>query len=195
MDLSMPDISCLLPTSRELISTIQLQSILKAYFQANKPRYQYGLPEILSLPKSMASDFPDLINLPWNFLLLEVLLDKSLISDASDLFSRLMSLVISSLKRCHAFFEYFSAKDGSPKGHRHSLSGIVPISLYMKMIGVRIISPTAVEISGECPFSGEIAVKYRGMHIIRNGKVTRVILPNGQVTRIYGTETHLIGQK
>jgi hypothetical protein len=195
MDLTIPDISCLMPISGELISASQFHSALKSYIQAGKSRYQFGLPEILNLPKSMPTDFPDLINLPWNFLLLEILLDNSHIKVATDLFSRLMSLITYSLRHNHAFFEYFGAKDGYPMGHKHSLSGIAPIMLYLRMIGVRIISPTAVEISGESPFPGEITVKYRGMQINRNGKVTRVILPNGQVTRIYGSETHLIAQK
>jgi len=195
MDLLTPDISCLLPLSCELISSTQLQSSLKAWFQAGNPRYQFGLPEVPRLPKSRSNDFPDLINLPWNFLLITNLLDNTLDSVAADLFSRLTTLIVSSLKRCHAFFEYFNVKDGSPMGHRHSLSGIVPVSLYLRMIGVRIISPTAVEISGECPFPGKITVKYRGMQIIREGKLTRVILPNGQVTRIYGSATHIVGQK
>lgn len=195
MDLTIPDITCLMPIMGKLISTTRLQSTLKAYFQAGSPRYQFGLPEVLDLPKTMPSDFPDLINLPWNFLLIKGLLDNAHIPEASDLFSRLMSLVVSSLKHCHAFFEYFGAKDGSMSGHRHALSGVVPVCLYLRMIGVRIISPNAVEISGECPFPGKITVKYRGMQVIREGNVTRVILPNGQVTRIYGSETHLIGKK
>jgi hypothetical protein len=195
LDLSSPDITCLLPISGDLLNNTQLQSTLKTYLQSGNPRFHFGLPEELILPKSMSNDFPDLINLPWNFLLIESLLDNKLISVASDLFSRIMTLIAGSLKHDHAFFEYFNAKDGSPKGHRHSLSGIVPISLYLSMIGLRIISPTAVEISGECPFPGKILVKYCGMQIMREGKVTRVILPNGQITRIYGSESHIISQK
>ncbi len=193
-DLSLLDISCLLPMSTTCTSRAHIHQAMKSILQDPAPRFQYGIPEYPFALAGIPSVRLDLVNPAWNFRLIENLADDSFLPEALELFSRLMNLVVKNLKASHAFYEYYSGSDGAAGGHKNALSGLLPVSLYLQLAGIRIISPTSVELFRGSAFPAKLTVRYRGMHITREGEFSQVRLPNGKLTRVYGIGPHLISQ-
>lgn len=193
-DLTALDITCLLPLRSHLLTGKQAQDIASHQQSLDGNEYPYGIPEWLLPVDESTSDGINIINMPWNLLILQGLLMHGLKTEALDLFSRLMGLTIHTLKTRHAFFECYDAKSGKPIGSRHALTGILPITFFLQLSGIQIHSPKKVRITGDNAFPWPVTVKYCGLIIQREGKSTRIQMPDGQVMRLFGSASHLIEQ-
>ena len=65
-------------------------------------------------------------------------------------------------------------------GEPNSLNGLPPLGLFLRILGVQIVSSTRVEIFGENPFPWPVTIKYRGLTILRGKVKTTIIFPDGQ---------------
>jgi hypothetical protein len=103
-----------------------------------------------------------------------------------------MTAVIQSLKQNCAFHARYHAEKGTGIGERNALSGLAPVGLFMKLLGVEIRSATCVKLEGENPFPWDVTVHFRGLKVIRRQDKTEVIFANGKSVTVTGSESTVV---
>jgi hypothetical protein len=91
-----------------------------------------------------------------------------------------MKPVIRSLQKELTSNHSYHSEIGTPLGTQNSLASLVPIGLFLKILGVKIITPYIVEIFGYNPFPWPVTVKYQGLTITKQERKTVIIFPDGQ---------------
>jgi hypothetical protein len=144
------------------------------------------------LPSMEGINPSDMVYLHWNTYIGEGLVNYGYRTEAAELFYRIMSAVILNLKQGKAFRKYYDAYTGIGGGDRNALSGLAPVGLFLHILGVKIVSPTKVEITGINPYPWPVTVKYRGLTVLRQNDRATVIFPNSQVVSLEGTENRIV---
>src|SRR5258705_4115021 len=103
-----------------------------------------------------------------------------------------MAAIIQNLKQNRAFFARYHAEKGTGIGERNALSGLAPVGLFLKILGVDILSATRVKLEGENPFPWDVTIQFKGLKVIRGEKKTEVILPNGKSVTVTDTESTIV---
>lgn len=161
----------------------------------NKKKFlsPYGLRSSVDLPRM--SDIPEEffgIHLPWISLIVDGMIRYGERKKAAEIFSRLMKAVVYSLKKDMKFHQFYHCETGKPLGAINSLTSLIPIGSFLEILGVKIIGPTKVEISGSNPFPWPITIKYRGLTVIQQEKKALIIFPDGQNITIDNNQTQII---
>ncbi|MEP6895454.1 MAG: hypothetical protein ABI986_07590, partial [Chloroflexota bacterium] len=99
-----------------------------------------------------------------------------------------MTAIIQNLKQNRAFFARYHAENGTGIGERNALSGLAPVGLFMKILGVEILSATRVRLEGENPFPWDVTIQYKGLKVIRGQAKTEIIFADGKSVTITGIE-------
>jgi hypothetical protein len=161
----------------------------------NKKRFlsPYGLRASIDIPE-LTENSENLfsVHLPWNALILEGLIQYGQRKKAAEVFTRLMKSIIQSLKKDMAFYQTYNSETGKGLGERNSLSGMAPVGLFLEILGVKIINPNKVELSGANPFPWPVTIKYRGLTIVRQDKKTMIIFPDGQNVTVNNNQPQII---
>lgn len=131
-------------------------------------------------------------HLPLLKLILEGMLNYGYMDEVVDVTKRFMELIKHVFLRDGSFRKSYNVVNGSASGGKDYLEGLLPIGLFLKIIGVQILSPEKVILTGKNPFDRPIKVIFRGLTITRDGESTLVQFPNGQVITATGTEKQLI---
>jgi len=152
----------------------------------------YGVPACPLLTQPEAESVSQSVHLPWNLLICEGLLRYGFRTDAARMFAHNMTAIIQSLKQNRNFHARYHAERGVGIGERNALSGLAPVGLFMKILGVTIISPTRVKLEGENPFPWDVTIQHKGLKIIRGQKKTEVIFANGKSVTIVDTEPTIV---
>lgn len=181
-DLRQFDLSWLL---RELLSPTlsnpdQKESV--SYLRQWLAGTKFGLPELLS---SQLDD--QTVNLSWNAYLVSLLIDKNERELAFQLFSQLISAQIALLKADHAASERWQATAARGQGYKNAPGGLLPINLFLELAGVAIYHKNKVRLWGTNPFPWQIKIRYRGLEVIREGKNSTVVFPNGTIEHHFGS--------
>jgi hypothetical protein len=124
------------------------------------------------------------VQFPWNQFIGSGLLDYGWRSVVSQLMTHLMETAIDSLKQQGVFFNSYQAESRVGQGERNSLRGLAPVGLFLKTLGVRIISPDSVHLEGFNPFPWPVTLRYRGLVVDRQADFTNIIFPDGQNIRV-----------
>lgn len=124
------------------------------------------------------------VHLPWNNLIGEGLLAYGFRREAAQLTLRLLNAVVRCLKESAVFHERYHALTGAGMGERGSLAGFAPVGLFLKTLGVQLLSPTSVRLEGLNPFPWPVTVLYRGMRIVRGLESTEVSFPNATLVTV-----------
>jgi hypothetical protein len=103
---------------------------------------------------------------------------------AAELVSRLMAGIVQNYHVEGSFRRYYHSETGAGIGERNILHGLAPLGLFMQTLGVSMISPHQVKLSGFNPFPWPVTVKYRGISILRQKERTVVVFPDGQLLNI-----------
>jgi hypothetical protein len=147
----------------------------------------FGIPALPASPSSAkpgtreqheADGLAMSVHLNWNNLVGEGLLAYGFRGEATQLTIRLMNAVVRSLKENSAFYERYHAVTGAGMGERGSLAGATPVGLFLKTLGVEILSPTSVRLEGVNPFPWPVTLVYRGLRVVRGLESTEVKFPN-----------------
>jgi hypothetical protein len=147
----------------------------------------YGIPALPLSPSSArqgtreqseAEAMAMSVHLPWNNLIGEGLLAYGFRAEAARLTTRLMEAVIGNLQHGQTFYERYHALTGAGLGERGALSGLTPVGLFLKTLGVQILSATSVRLEGRNPFPWPVTIVYRGMKVVRGLDSTEVTFPN-----------------
>jgi len=134
----------------------------------------------IHLSSKVKEDF----HFPWLQFLAEGLLDSGRRNEAAEQVSRMMELTIRSLKQQGAFFAAYSADEGDGVGERNNLHGLAPLGLFLKTLGVQIISPRQVRLEGISPFPWQVTLRHRGLFIVRDADRTEVTFPDGRTAMV-----------
>lgn len=164
----------------------------RALLDSKRFHRPFGIPACPSLSELEAESISQAVHLPWNLLICEGLLRYGFRSDAARLFAHNMSAVIQNLKQNRAFHARYHAEKGTGIGERNALSGLAPVGLFMKILGVEILSPTRVKLEGVNPFPWDVTVDHKGLKVIRGTNQTEVIFANGKSVTVTGLEPTVV---
>jgi hypothetical protein len=166
----------------------------RALLDANRFYRPYGVPAcpLLASHSPEAESVAQAVHLPWNLLICEGLLRYGFHTDAARLFVHNMTAVIQNLKQDRAFHARYHAERGSGIGERNSLYGLAPVGLFMKILGVQILSTTRVKIERENPFPWDVTIEYKGLKVVRGQNQTEVIFANGKSVTVTGAEPTVV---
>ena len=162
----------------------------RALRDASRFHRPYGVPACAAVPSTQpeAEAVSQAVHLPWNLFVGEGLLHYGYRSDAARLVAHLMTGIIQSLKQNRAFYARYHAENGSGMGERNSLSGLAPVDLFLRVLGVEILSATRVKLEGENPFPWDVTIHFRGLKVIRGQEKTEVIFANGKSVTVTDIE-------
>jgi len=172
----------------------------RALLDTKRFHHPFGMPACPSLPQSFGSaqDAPEAesisqaVHLPWNLLACEGLLKYGFRSDAARLFVHNMNAIIQNLKQNRAFYARYHAEKGTGIGERNALSGLASVGLFMKVLGVEILSSTRVKLEGENPFPWDVTIQHKGLKVIRGTNKTEVVFANGKSVTVTGPEPTIV---
>ena len=166
----------------------------RALLDANRFYHPYGVPAcpLLASHSPEAESVAQAVHLPWNLLICEGLLRYGFHTDAARLFVHNMTAVIQNLKQDCAFHARYHAERGIGIGERNPLSGLAPVGLFMKILGVQILSATRVKLEGANPFAWDVTIEYKGLKVVRRQNQTEVIFANGKSVTVTGAEPTMV---
>lgn len=154
----------------------------------------YGLPNCAkNHPTYKDEPFCKNSFMPYNCLIGEALLRYGQYSKAATLVTRLMKAVTQSLEHEGAFRRCYNSETGLGSGERNTLCSLPPLGLFLEVLGVHIINPQRLILSGSNPFRWPVTVKYMGLTVMRHKKKTMVIFPNGQNITLTNGNTFIVG--
>ncbi len=152
----------------------------------------FGLrPTINEHDEALPDDYYGM-HLPWISMTLEGLVRYGYQKKAADVFSRWMKALISTQKHTSIFPRSINSENGKSLGGNNLLVSLAPVGLFLKILGINILTPTKVEVLHANPFPWPVTLKYRGLTVVQQDKKTMVIFPGGQTTTIENNHSQVI---
>ena len=84
-----------------------------------------------------------------------------------------MNAVVRGLQEHATLYERYHAQTGASMGERGSILGAAPVGLFLKTLGVEILSPSRVRLEGINPFPWPVTLVYRGLRVVRGTRINR----------------------
>jgi hypothetical protein len=103
-----------------------------------------------------------------------------------------MKAVVHSIRHEMTLHQSYNCETGDALGTENNLSSLVPIGVFLNILGIKIDNPNKVEITGENPFPWPVTVKYQGLTLIKHHKKTLVVMPDGENITVNNDQIHLI---
>ena len=194
VDFSQQDVTCLLPLWSGERKQAQLKELLNKPLNAEAPELRYGIPETWRCSHELPENLPGRVNVLWNTLIIEGLERSDLSTEASILFTNLMTSVIRGLKHFEGFYPYFDQETGCPCGQRNAIAGLPPLRLFLQIAGIRLLSPTRIALWGENPFPWPVEVQWQGLSLLKEESHTRITFPDGSVYHHNSKDSVLLSQ-
>jgi hypothetical protein len=113
-------------------------------------------------------------------------------AEAAELIRRLMQGMLYCLKEEKAFREAYNADQLEGLGDRDYLWGVAPVALFMHALGVRIISPRKVVLSGHNPFPWPVTLRHKGLTVVRGLAATTILFPTGHTAEVTGEAEQVV---
>jgi hypothetical protein len=120
----------------------------------------------------------------WATLLGEGLIEAGYLDKAADLLKRLLNVQVETLKQKRHFTEFYHSDELTGLGEHGHLSGIIPLHLFLRVIGVRIISGGKVWTGGAFAWGQPITVTQHGVVVQRSAEGTSVTFPSGHQVKL-----------
>jgi hypothetical protein len=164
----------------------------RALLDADRFHRPFGIPACPHLTQPEAEAISQAVHLPWNLFICEGLLKYGFRSDAARIVAHIMTAIVQNLKQNHSFYARYHAEKGTGIGERNALTGLAPVGLFLRVLGVEIVSSTCVKLAGENPFPWDVKICYKGLKVLRGMSKTEVIFPNGKSVTMTDTEPKTI---
>ncbi|MCK5645182.1 MAG: hypothetical protein KAH97_00275 [Anaerolineales bacterium] len=129
-----------------------------------------------------------------NILLGEGLLGYGYRKEAADLVQRVMDGITSILKSEGSFRESYDPEQARGFGEKDHLAGLAPLTLFLKTLGVQLISQHEISVRGSNPFPWPVTLRWKGLVIDCMQDRTIVEFPDGGKIEISGDDRKLIEQ-
>lgn len=155
----------------------------------------YGLAACATVPSPEVKRDCDSVWIPWNCLVGDGLVDYGYAEAASELVSRMMDAITTSLQKSGSFRKHYDARTGEGIGERNAVLGLPPLDLFLRALGVQIYSIWRVRLSGRNPFPWAVTIRFRGLEIQRRLDATEIRFPNGEVVVVETPEPTMVEGK
>jgi hypothetical protein len=177
------------------IPTEEQAKILINLVIMNKNRFlnPYGLKSCTELQDT--GDAPEgfsWVNLLFNSFILSGLIRYGDQKKAAELFTRIMNAVVMSLNTDLKLHRLYHGETGKPVGTANTLTSLVPISLFLKILGIKIVNSTKIEITGSNPFPWPVTIKFRGLTVVQHKDKALIIFPDGQTVTTDNKQAQII---
>ena len=191
-DYSRPDHTGLLPLWAGVPGRKRADELVKQNIK-NGRRYhrEFGLPNWPA--DGLAYRFASVQIRP-NLMIGEGLVDYGYLKEAADLVSRLMRACLHTLHEDRAFRESYHPDQPGGAGRQGHSSGVAPLSLFLYVLGVRLISPTKIALRGHNPFPWPVRVSWRGITVAWEDAAAIVQFPDGGEVRVEGNAIQIVTQ-
>jgi hypothetical protein len=160
----------------------------RALLDADRFHRPFGVPACPHLTQPEAEAIAQAVHLPWNLFICEGLLRYGFRSDAARLVAHVMNGIIQNLKQNRAFYARYHAERGTGMGERNALQGLAPVELFLRVLGVEVLSSTRVKLEGKNPFPWDVRILYKGLKIMRGLEKTEVVFANGRSVTVTDIE-------
>lgn len=128
------------------------------------------------------------IHLPWNYLIIQGLINYGYKIIAADLFSRIMTAVGTNFRTNGNLSDRIDSTTGKGLGPQLNGEGLIPIRLFLQIAGIQITSHQELIIKDEYPFNFPLRLKYRGAEIVRNAKKSLISIPGNKTIHHKGSK-------
>lgn len=187
-DYTRQDLSLLLPLWAGIPSAERAEVLVrKTLLDPDRYWRPHGVPNCSAQDPAYASDNHDGaggVSMLWNMMMVEGLLAYDFLDEAVALVSKLMETSLQCLRREKAFREIYDADQPRSSGERDHLYGIFPVNLFLKTLGVRLISPHKVWLRGQNPFPRPVNVHWKGLTLTCLHDRTIVKFSDGQQVEV-----------
>jgi hypothetical protein len=186
------DITLLLPLWAGIPFLEQAEQLVQQTI-VNPQRFwkSYGIASVVHA-MDQVENRDAIINLPLNVLVAEGLLRYGFKTQAANLVNNLMLGITQSFAREGVFRYSYQSDTGIGIGERNALQGLAPVNLFLRTLGIQIISPHEINVSGFNPYPWPVTVKYRGITILCQRDRTTVVFSDGQTITASEEGTHKI---
>src|SRR5215213_2242367 len=166
----------------------------RALLDAGRFNRPFGVPAcpLLRSPNPEAEAVSQAVHLPWNLFVCEGLLRYGFRTDAARLVAHFMTGIIQNLKQNRAFYARYHAERWTGLGERNALSGLAPVDLLLRILGVEILSSTRVKLEGTNPFPWDVTIQYKGLRVMRGQQKTEIVFANGKSIIVTDIEPMLV---
>ena len=113
-------------------------------------------------------------------MIIEGLYNSGYEKEAADIFIRLMNSVSANLKKEKTFRRFYNAEKDTASAEANIISGLPSVSLFIHLLGLRLISSWKLEVHGFNPFPWPVEIKFRGLQIISLSDHIKIKFPNGK---------------
>jgi hypothetical protein len=196
LDLEREDLTLLLPLWAGMVEPNQADEIIRqTLLEPGRFRGHGGLS---SVPKDdpeygqVAGDPRGAVNPALNLMLGEALVGYGFRKEAAELLGSLLRDSLVSLRRDHAVHQSYHPESGLGLGRRNDARGLPPLSLFLDVLGVGLLSPNRVLLEGRSPFEGRVVLRWRGLTVDRSQAETRVQFADGRSAVVEGEEAVLV---
>ncbi len=192
-DLAQVDLPSLLPLWAGVPSEEQAK-ILTNLTIMNKKRFlsPYGLRSSIDDHHPSLPDELHQMQLPWSSKVIEGLVHYGERKKAAEVFSRMMKALVNSFESTLTLHQTYQSETGKPLGAMNTLTSLMPVGLFLNILGVKIINPSRIEITGSNPFPWPVTIKYRGLTIVQQDKKTLIIFADGQTITVENSQAQSI---
>ena len=181
LDLTGEDHTLLLPVWAKAADVQQAQSMVgRTFLNAERFDRPFGIPACPTAKNPEPESSHLGVYLVWNQLIGEGLLSYGFRMEAARLVAHLMTAVIKNLKQYRAFSQRYHSETGQGFGERNNLSGLAPVGLFLRVLGVQMLPGGQVRLDGHNPFPWPVTVQYKGIKVMRGFDRTEVIFANGK---------------
>jgi hypothetical protein len=132
------------------------------------------------------------VHLGWVRIVLEGLLRYGFRSEAGELMTRLLEANVAVLKEDHAFRAGHHPDTGEGLGERGHVAGAPPVDLFVELLGLRLLSPWKLVVTGPNVFGAPATVRWRGLEARVGLDQIEVRFPNGQRTALVPDRPQLV---
>jgi hypothetical protein len=175
------DISMLIPSINSGIDFLELAEVRRY----NQP---YGLA---SMVITSIEDEPSLASVAWNSHIIEKLIEAKDITSAASLFAKIMRASVNQFSKQSGLYAYYNCQSAQGYGKINHINGLIPHMLFLRLLGIKHISPQMISITHFNPFSELFTVQYKGMRLICKADSVEVHF-RGFVTHITHPGNHRI---
>ena len=191
IDYTQEDISLLLPLwagapDQQTAETLIEQTILPRYLK------KFGLAVTPEDSNEAGEAWKSTVHMPWNQLIGEALLAYGYRDQAAELVRNLMNAQAQILANHHHFHEVFHAGTGEPGGEEAILTGLPPLGLFLKVLGIKRLTTSELVVEGHNPFPKPVTIRFQAVEITRQKKNTVVTLQSGETITLRGPGPHRV---
>jgi hypothetical protein len=120
----------------------------------------------------------------WSALVAEGLARNGAGDKAADVLKNMLKMQADVLEREGRFFSFYHADKATGLGERHHLSGIVPVSLLMQLVGIQVRSPGEVVYGAAFHWGRAITIRQHGVYVRRTRNSTKIKFPSGHTVEL-----------